>query len=122
MCKPKCDMAGLTPPGTCNDMGQCCQTICQGYSTADLFPDDSQPRCGSLIDPIGMPWCNGALDQQFIFTSETGQIDLTVLRNPDQVSGPRCAVWPPATLTHALEHLLAHVANAHIYSSVQSLR
>lgn len=71
-------MAGLTPPGTCNDLGQCCQTICAGYSRADLFPTANQPRCGREIDLIGMNWCDGELDQRWKFTSATGQITVQV--------------------------------------------
>ena len=80
LCKPKCDMANLNPPGTCDDFGRCCQTICAGYSKADLFPDPNQPRCGSVIDPVSMPWCNGqGMTQNFIFTSTSGQVSFQVL-------------------------------------------
>jgi len=119
LCKPKCDMAGLNPPGKCNDMGQCCQTICQGYSTADLFPDDNQPRCGSVIDPIGMPWCNGALDQQFIFTSEKGQIDLTVLRNPSQVP-IICAKSEPQSPKYS--HEISHARHLCVFSCPSAIQ
>ncbi len=81
LCKPTCDMsADLTPPGMCNDIGRCCQTICAGYSKADLFPIENQPRCGRIIDPIGKPWCNGSLDQQFTMTSDTGQLAVQVTK------------------------------------------
>ena len=62
LCKPKCDMAGLNPPGQCNSLGQCCQTICQGYSKADMFPEKDQPRC---ISTSTTWWCNGTLDQRW---------------------------------------------------------
>mmetsp|Transcript_58524 Transcript_58524/g.122278 ORF Transcript_58524/g.122278 Transcript_58524/m.122278 type:complete len:2330 (-) Transcript_58524:792-7781(-) len=80
LCRPSCDMANLNPPGTCDDFGRCCQTICAGYSKADMFPDEAQPRCGSAIDPVTMPWCNGqGMTQNYIFTSTSGQISLQVL-------------------------------------------
>jgi hypothetical protein len=78
LCKPGCDMANLNPKGTCDDYGQCCQIICAGYSSADLFPNPDTPRCGITIDPIMMPWCNGTNNQQFVFTSTSGQISLQV--------------------------------------------
>ena len=75
LCKPNCDMnKKLSPPGQCNAIGECCQTICAGYSSADLFPIPNQPRC----PPSGL-YCNGTLDQQFSFTSTSGQIALQVL-------------------------------------------
>ena len=80
LCKPYCDMANLNPPGTCDEFGRCCQDICGGYSKADMFPIANVPRCGSTIDPISMPWCNGSgMQQNYIFTSTSGQIALEVL-------------------------------------------
>jgi len=82
LCKPTCDMADLDPPGTCNDFGQCCQTICAGYSRADMFPRANMPRCGTTIDPVLYWWCNGqGMRQQWRFTSDAGQISLHV-RDP----------------------------------------
>ena len=78
LCKPKCDMAGLNPPGQCNSLGQCCQTICQGYSKADMFPEKDQPRC---ISTSTTWWCNGTLDQRWNFTSVNGQISLEVVKD-----------------------------------------
>jgi len=75
LCKPACDMdKTLNPPGICNLIGECCQTICGGYSKADLFPEPNQERC-----PLSRQYCNGSLDQQFVFTSTSGQIALQVL-------------------------------------------
>ena len=88
LCKPACDMnRALNPPGQCNTIGQCCQTICAGYSRADMFPDPDQPRC-----PPSGQYCNGTLAQQFTFTSTSGQVALQVLptclpdaNNSDQI-------------------------------------
>ena len=80
LCKPKCDMADLDPPGTCNAFGQCCQTICAGYSKADMFPEPDMPRCGVEVNPAFM-WCNGTLDQRWTFTSTSGQISMEVVDN-----------------------------------------
>ncbi len=80
LCKPYCDMAGLKPVGQCDELGRCCQEVCGGYSQADLFPTPNMPRCGSAIDPISMPWCDGSgMRQNYVFTSTSGQISLQVL-------------------------------------------
>mmetsp|Transcript_53263 Transcript_53263/g.126023 ORF Transcript_53263/g.126023 Transcript_53263/m.126023 type:complete len:1352 (-) Transcript_53263:35-4090(-) len=80
LCKPACDMANLNPPGECNDFGQCCQTICAGYSRADMFPREDMPRCGTAVDSILYPWCDGqGMRQQWNFTSELGQMSLQVM-------------------------------------------
>ncbi|EKX47339.1 hypothetical protein GUITHDRAFT_137520 [Guillardia theta CCMP2712] len=90
VCKPHCDMAGLRPAGTCNALGQCCQLICSGYSRADMFPEPFQPRCGSAIDPVKMPWCTGNLGQSFTFMSSTGSISFQVGKNCDAFSPGLC--------------------------------
>jgi len=68
-------MANLDPPGICNVGGQCCQTICEGYSKADMLPYENMPRCPQTAQ---MPWCNGNLDQKVRFLSDTGQISYQV--------------------------------------------
>ena len=68
----------LNPPGKCNAFGQCCQTICEGYSKADLFPDPDMPRCGRDVNPDFM-WCKDQLEQQWNFTSTSGQMSLEVV-------------------------------------------
>ena len=79
LCKPRCDMDDtLNPPGKCNAFGQCCQTICEGYSKADLFPDPDMPRCGRDVNPDFM-WCKDQLEQQWNFTSTSGQMSLEVV-------------------------------------------
>ena len=81
LCKPKCDMANLDPPGTCDSFGKCCQTICAGYSKADMFPLVDMPRCGLDVNPAYL-WCNDTLDQRWNFTSTSGQISLAVQNMP----------------------------------------
>ena len=104
LCKPNCDMANLYPPGTCDDFGRCCQTICAGYSKADLFPDPNQPRCGSRIDPVSMPWCNGqGMTQNFILTSTTGQISLQVLNSGANESDSSFNATNVANLTDSVD-------------------
>ena len=78
LCKPKCDMANLDPPGTCDAFGRCCQIICAGYSRADMFPRPNMPRCGREVNP-SWNWCDDELDQRWRFTSTTGQISLEVV-------------------------------------------
>eukprot|EP00960_Hanusia_phi_P066834 766482-Hanusia_phi.AAC.10 len=90
VCKPHCDMANMNPAGTCNVKGECCQTICSGYSRADMFPEPFQPRCGSAIDPVKMPWCTGSLGQYFTFMSSTGSISFQVGKNCDPYSPGQC--------------------------------
>ena len=75
LCKPGCDMKGLDPPGTCNVGGQCCQIICEGYSSADMLPYEDMPRCPQTAE---QPWCNGNLDQKIRFLSDVGQISFQV--------------------------------------------
>ena len=75
LCKPGCDMQRLNPPGVCNVGGQCCQIICEGYSSADMLPEENQPRCPQTAE---QPWCNGTLDQKFRFLSDKGQISFQV--------------------------------------------
>jgi len=74
LCKPKCDMANLDPPGTCDDFGQCCQIICAGYSRADMFPKPNMPRCN-----YEQQYCEDRLEQKWMFTSTAGQISLEVV-------------------------------------------
>jgi len=93
LCKPVCDMVSAQNldfngvkgiKGTCNGEGKCCRTICQGYSSADLFPFPNTVRCGICQDqtacslPTCGQWSPGGLNQQFWFTSERGQISLAV--------------------------------------------
>ena len=100
-CKPGCEMVTLeshsaksTLDGTtivptaayCDIDGRCCLTFCYGYSSADLLPIPNEPQCGRCVDPVNMPWSPGALDQQWVFFSETGQISLTVLDSTDPPS------------------------------------
>lgn len=116
LCKPGCEMVNLeslaqpsaldgtvvTPIAAyCDAQGRCCRTFCYGYSSADLFPTPNQPHCGRCIDPLTMPWDVGALDQMWEFTSETGQISVTVLdESAPSVSSfggsePGSAISPP---------------------------
>jgi len=81
LCKPECDMKNLNPPGLCDTSGRCCQTVCGGYSGADMFPNENMPRCGILVDKVKYPYCNGTLTQQWKFTSNSGQIAVTVSAN-----------------------------------------
>lgn len=81
-------MLDLDPPGTCDDGGRCCQTLCSGYSKADLFPTPNTPRCGLELG-IGQ-WCTDNLEQKFRFTSESGQISLQVMENCDPKSPGKC--------------------------------
>lgn len=92
-CKPTCD---LVPPeqldfngikgyaGRCNSVGECCRTICSGHSLADMFPHKNTVRCGLCQDknncnpPQCGTWTPGKLEQQFWFTSESGQITVSV--------------------------------------------
>jgi len=85
LCKPSCD---LVPPmelsydgfsglqGTCNDAGQCCRTICAGFSVADLHSEPDMPRDGSMRSED--KYFANQLDQQWTFQSETGQISFRV--------------------------------------------
>eukprot|EP00960_Hanusia_phi_P034523 751133-Hanusia_phi.AAC.5 len=81
LCKPGCDMMNLNPPGMCDSAGRCCQTVCGGYSSADMFPNLNAPRCGILVDKVKYPYCNGTLTQQWKFTSNSGQIAVAVSTN-----------------------------------------
>ena len=93
LCKPVCDMVAPEDlnfdgikgiKGTCNGEGECCRTICQGYSTADLFPFPKTVRCGICQDqsscslPTCGQWSAGGLSQQFWFTSQSGQVSMAV--------------------------------------------
>ncbi len=85
LCKPSCD---LVPPtqlkydgfsgvqGTCNDAGQCCRTICAGFSVADLHALPDMPRDGSMRSED--KYFMNQLDQRWTFQSETGQISFRV--------------------------------------------
>ena len=93
LCKPVCDMVPAENlnfngvkgiKGTCNGEGKCCRTICQGYSSADMFPFPNTVRCGICQDqstcslPTCGQWSPGGLSQQFWFTSQNGQVSLAV--------------------------------------------
>jgi len=91
LCRPLCDMASLSPPGTCNTAGQCCQTLCAGYSKADMFPDEDMPRCGTDVDSTKYPWCDGNLGQFFRFTSDSGQISFQTLAECSPTSPGNCS-------------------------------
>ena len=88
LCKPKCDMANLDPPGTCDAFGKCCQIICAGYSKADMFPQPNMPRCGLEVNPSWL-WCDGRLDQRWRFTSTHGQISLEVVNDKLKTPHPK---------------------------------
>lgn len=92
-CKPTCDMVAADQlnfngysgaPGACNSAGECCRTICGGYSLADLFPFANTVRCGlcqnenNCNPPTCGTWTPGKLDQQWWFTSISGQISVSV--------------------------------------------
>jgi hypothetical protein len=96
LCKPTCDMAGLDPPGTCNDAGQCCQTLCAGYSRADMFPVPNMPRCGIEVSEL-YRWCTNELDQRWRFTSDLGQISVQVLEKCDTNAPSKCGCDPTST-------------------------
>ncbi|EKX40424.1 hypothetical protein GUITHDRAFT_113453 [Guillardia theta CCMP2712] len=93
LCKPNCDMIPASQlsydgvsgvRGSCNDLGQCCRMICQGYSLADMFPYPNSVRCGACVaatscsPPTCGSWTSGNLEQQWWFTSDQGQISVTV--------------------------------------------
>ena len=102
LCKPGCDMRGLSPPGTCNVGGQCCQNICEKYSYADMLPQENLPRCPQ--DPSVGTWCNGRLDQRMKFTSETGQISYQVgLCSADSYGECKTARDKPITRVHSYQ-------------------
>jgi hypothetical protein len=96
LCKPTCDMADLNPPGTCNDAGQCCQTLCAGYSRADMFPIPNMPRCGIKVSEL-FRWCDNELDQRWTFTSDSGQISVQVLDKCDTYAPSKCGCDPTST-------------------------
>jgi hypothetical protein len=111
-CKPSCemvDLSSLSAPSAldgativpiaayCEVGGRCCRTFCYGYSSADLFPTPDQPQCGRCIDPLTMPWGPGELDQRWVFTSETGQISLSVLDSPEVPSASSYAGAAPGS-------------------------
>mmetsp|Transcript_60899 Transcript_60899/g.163020 ORF Transcript_60899/g.163020 Transcript_60899/m.163020 type:complete len:2559 (+) Transcript_60899:1883-9559(+) len=88
LCKPTCDMVPASQlsyngisgvAGTCNDAGQCCRTVCAGYSKADLFPDPNEPRNGFAAAGTAKPWTPNNLAQQWTFTSDAGVISFQVL-------------------------------------------
>jgi hypothetical protein len=90
LCKPSCDMvspekldyAGVSGvSGTCNDAGQCCRTICAGYSKADLFPLPNEPRDGLAAAGTAKPWKPNNLQQMWVISSAAGVISFQVL-NP----------------------------------------
>ena len=96
-------MANLDPPGICNVGGQCCQTICEGYSKADMLPYEDMPRCPQTAE---MPWCNGQLDQKIRFLSDTGQISYQVGYCSAESPG-ECSTFgenaKPVTRTHSYQ-------------------
>ena len=100
LCKPGCDMQGLDPPGTCDVGGRCCQIFCQGYSKADMFPDENVPRCPQTAE---QPWCNGTLDQQVRFLSQKGQISFQVGHCSDDSPG-ECSVMGNRTMPVVMMH------------------
>ena len=80
--------------GTCNDAGQCCRTICSGFSLADLHPEPNMPRDGSMRQE-GAYFAN-KLDQQWTFESDSGQVAFVVA--PEEVPGQ-----PPQRLEHSYQ-------------------
>ena len=70
--------------GTCNEAGKCCRRICSGYAQADLFPEAHSVRCGICqpqdlcSPPTCGAWTPANLEQQWWFTSQTGQISISV--------------------------------------------
>jgi len=115
-CKPTCDMVPAEEldfngvkgqAGTCDSEGKCCRTICGGYSLADLHPHPNTVQCGLCQDqtkcslPTCGTWTPGKLDQQWWFTSQRGQISISVTdpkTNPPQVHSYKGA-QPSSTLS-----------------------
>ena len=88
LCKPFCDMvppsllsySGTSGvPGQCNAAGQCCRVVCAGFSRADLFPDENEPRDGLTAAGTAKPWKPNGLQQQWTLSSDRGVISLQVL-------------------------------------------
>jgi hypothetical protein len=108
LCKPFCDMV---PPeklsysgisgvvGKCNAAGQCCRTICAGYSRADLFPNANEPRNGYLVAGTAKPWIPNNLQQQWIITSDTGVISFQVLAP----GAPAINSWKGGSLSASID-------------------
>ena len=107
-CKPQCDMK---PPdelefngfkgvkGACNEEGKCCRTLCGSYSRADLFPFPNSVRCGVCVPATkcSMPQCGlwdaGKLEQQWWFTSVSGQMSLAVVDHSIKIYNPDAATY-----------------------------
>jgi len=96
LCKPTCDMVKAEDldfngykgvEGKCDEEGKCCRTLCGGYSRADLFPYPKTVRCGTCQDQktCSMPqcgmWNEGQLEQQWWFTSVSGQMSLAAVHH-----------------------------------------
>lgn len=94
LCKPTCDMVPAEKldflgnkgvAGECDEEGKCCRLLCGGYSSADMFPYPNTVRCGTCVKETDcqMPqcglWSSGKLQQQWYFTSASGQMSLAVL-------------------------------------------
>ena len=103
LCKPTCDMVDSDDldfngysgvEGKCNADGKCCRTLCGGYSRADLFPFPNSVRCGTCQDQktCSMPqcgqWSDGKLEQQWWFTSVSGQMSLAALDHTITILDP----------------------------------
>ena len=116
LCKPFCDMipadelsyGGISGhPGTCNAAGQCCRTICAGFSRADLFPDANEPRNGIQAAGTAKPWTPNNLAQKWTFTSESGVISVQVLTPGALASNS----WKGGTLSASLDLVPAPVTS-----------
>jgi len=90
LCKPICDLVepedlcydGVCGvEGKCDKEGKCCRLITRDFTTADLFPKDSQPRDGAAIDAILYPWQPNNLEQRWRLYSQKGQIAVTALQD-----------------------------------------
>ena len=112
LCKPSCDMVAPEDldfngfkgvEGKCNDEGKCCRILCGGYSRADLFPYPNTVRCGTCVPATqcSMPqcgqWSDGKLEQQWWFTSASGQMSLAALDHSVQIYNPDSVKYDFAT-------------------------